>query len=45
VRLRYRRPDAEAVLRLGEGWKVVPSEELLKRLRQYYGSAAVEVLY
>ncbi|MDP2228531.1 MAG: DNA polymerase III subunit alpha [Moraxellaceae bacterium] len=45
VRLRYRRSDAEAALRLGEQWRVVPSEDLLKRLRQQYGTAAVEVLY
>ncbi|HEX6591926.1 MAG TPA: DNA polymerase III subunit alpha [Moraxellaceae bacterium] len=45
VRLRYRRPDAEAVLRLGDKWKVQASDELLKRLRQQYGSESVEVLY
>ncbi|HEX4869352.1 MAG TPA: DNA polymerase III subunit alpha, partial [Moraxellaceae bacterium] len=45
VRVRYRSPQAEAVLRLGEGWRVQATDELLKRLRQQYGSEAVEVLY
>jgi DNA polymerase-3 subunit alpha len=45
VRVRYRGIGAEATLRLGEGWRVQASDELLKRLRQQYGSEAVEVLY
>ncbi|HET8731195.1 MAG TPA: OB-fold nucleic acid binding domain-containing protein, partial [Moraxellaceae bacterium] len=45
VRVRYRALQAEAVLRLGEGWRVQATDELLKRLRQQYGSDAVEVLY
>lgn len=45
IRLNYRRPDVEATLRLGDGWRVNPSEELLKRLRQQLGKEAVEVLY
>ena len=45
VRLHYRRPDVEATLRLGDAWRVNPSEERLKRLRQQLGNAAVEVLY
>ncbi|MDQ8037416.1 MAG: DNA polymerase III subunit alpha [Pedobacter sp.] len=45
VRLRYRSPEAEALLRLGDGWKVQATDELLKRLRQQYGTEAVEVLY
>jgi DNA polymerase-3 subunit alpha len=45
VRLHYCRPDVEATLRLGDGWRVNPSEELLKRLRQQLGKEAVEVLY
>ncbi len=45
IRLHYRRPDVEATLRLGDAWRVNPSEELLKRLRQQLGNAAVEVLY
>lgn len=45
IRLHYRRPDVEATLRLGDGWRVNPGEELLKRLRQQLGKEAVEVLY
>ncbi len=45
VRLRYRSADAEALLRLGEGWRVQATDELLKRLRQQYGAGSVEVLY
>ena len=45
VRVRYRSHVAEATLRLGDGWRVQASDELLKRLRQQYGSEAVEVLY
>lgn len=45
VRLHYRRPEVEAVLRFGDAWRVTASDELLKRLRQHYGVAAVEVLY
>ncbi|MES2916981.1 MAG: DNA polymerase III subunit alpha [Pseudomonadota bacterium] len=45
VRVRYRSSQAEGVLRLGEGWRVQASDELLKRLRQQFGTEAVEVLY
>ncbi|MCC2638611.1 MAG: DNA-directed polymerase PolC [Moraxellaceae bacterium] len=45
IRVRYRNSQAEAVLRLGENWRVQASDELLKRLRQQYGTEAVEVLY
>jgi len=45
VRLRYRCSAAEGTLRLGDAWRVQASDELLKRLRQQFGSEAVEVLY
>jgi DNA polymerase-3 subunit alpha len=45
VRVHYRGSEAEATLRLGESWRVLASDELLKRLRQQYGSEAVTVLY
>ncbi len=45
VRVRYRGSQAAATLRLGDSWRVQASDELLKRLRQQYGSEAVEVLY
>ncbi len=45
IRLRYRSLEAEALLRLGEGWRVQATDELLKRLRQQYGAESVEVLY
>jgi DNA polymerase-3 subunit alpha len=39
------RPGARGRLRLGDGWRVQPSDELLKRLRQILGPDAVQVIY
>jgi len=45
VVIRYRRPGATARLRLPEEWRVQPSDELLQRLRERYGSARVKLNY
>jgi len=45
VYIEYRRPDASARLRLGEEWRVNPTEELLRRLGDLAGSDRVRVEY
>jgi DNA polymerase-3 subunit alpha len=45
IRVRYRRPGVLGELLLGEGWRVEPSDALLKRLRQLLGTEAVRVVY
>ncbi len=39
------RPGARGRMRLGDTWRVQPSDELLKRLRQILGPDAVAVVY
>ncbi|MDJ0873254.1 MAG: OB-fold nucleic acid binding domain-containing protein, partial [Gammaproteobacteria bacterium] len=41
----YQRPDATARLRLGEGWLVNPTDELLHRLSELAGELRVQVDY
>ncbi len=41
----YQRPDATARLRLGEGWLVNPTDELLHRLSELAGESRVQVDY
>jgi DNA polymerase-3 subunit alpha len=43
VRLRYRRGDAEAVLRLGGHWSVRPTDILLRQAQRLLGTDAVTV--
>jgi DNA polymerase-3 subunit alpha len=45
VRLRYRRCDAEAVLRLGEHWAVRPTDILLRQAQRLLGADAVTVSF
>jgi DNA polymerase-3 subunit alpha len=45
VYIEYRRPDASAELRLGDAWRVNPTEELLRRLGELAGSDRVRVEY
>ncbi|MBK5970899.1 MULTISPECIES: DNA polymerase III subunit alpha [Thiorhodovibrio] len=45
ARIRYHRPGASGELNLGEDWRVAPSDNLIKRLRQLLGSKAVEIVY
>jgi DNA polymerase-3 subunit alpha len=46
IRVHYRRPGAEGRLRLGDTWRVDPSDALLKRLRHLLGGDdKVEVIY
>ena len=43
--IELQREGACGVVRLGREWHVEPCDELLARLRQRYGSSAVQVLY
>jgi len=45
LRLHYLRPGAEGRMRLADGWRVEPSDALLKRLRRMLGDENVEVIY
>ena len=45
LRVHYLRPGAEGRLRLGEAWRVEPTDALLKRLRHLLGDDGVEVVY
>jgi DNA polymerase-3 subunit alpha len=45
VLLEYRKSDAACRLRLGEEWRLRPSDALLKRLRDFLGAEAVKVIY
>ena len=45
LRVEYRRADAVAQLRLGDDWRVDPSEALLQQLRELCGNDRVELLY
>ena len=45
VCIRYSRDDASVPIRLGDEWRVRPSDDLLSRLRELAGSERVEVEY
>jgi len=45
VRVEYRRPGAAGCLALGGHWRVQPTEELLKRVRNLLGQDRVKVSY
>jgi len=45
ITLDYTQPKAAARIRLGERWRVNPSDELLEKLRSTVGGEAVEVIY
>ncbi len=45
VVIEYRSPEASARLRLGDGWRVRPTDELLNRLAELAGEARVQVEY
>jgi len=41
----YRRSAARGLLRLGDDWRVQPTDELIKRLRRLLGADGVQVSY
>ena len=45
LRINYIGESAKGVLELGEGWRVKPTDELIKRLNKFLGSGGVEVVY
>ena len=45
VCIQYRRADATVPIRLGDGWRVHPTEDLLSKLRELAGNDRVEVEY
>jgi DNA polymerase-3 subunit alpha len=45
VTVAVRRPDAEARVRLGEGWRLAPSDEALQRLKDDLGAVDVRMRY
>lgn len=45
VTIDLQRPDAQAVLRLGEEWRVEPADELVQALRDQLGKGSVSLHY
>lgn len=45
VMINYERSDARARVKLGESWKIKPSDELIQRLRDQFGDDAVRLNY
>jgi len=45
VRLRYRRLDAEVVLRLGVDWRIRPTDTFLRQVHRLLGGAAVNIRF
>jgi DNA polymerase-3 subunit alpha len=45
VRLRYRRLDAEVVMRFGNGWRIRPTDALLRQARRLFGVDAVRLRF
>ncbi|QFY90801.1 DNA polymerase III subunit alpha [Magnetovirga frankeli] len=43
LEFQFRASTASGRVRLGQGWRVKPSDELLKRLRRYFGKDALQV--
>ena len=43
VRLRYRRDDAEVLLKLGPEWRVKPGDMLIRQLRRQFGATSVQL--
>jgi DNA polymerase-3 subunit alpha len=45
VRVYYQQGQAEALLQLGQKWRVQPTDELVTRLQELYGEHAVSLVY
>ena len=45
VRVYYQRPDISGWLRLGEGWRVLPDQDLIHSLSQLCGNGSVTITY
>jgi DNA polymerase III subunit alpha len=45
VTINYTSKYAQAVVQLGDEWRVHPTDDLISRLKSLFGSAAVEIRY
>jgi DNA polymerase-3 subunit alpha len=45
VLIQYQGPEAYGLLRLGDAWRLKPTDELLRRLRQFLGQGRVRMDY
>ena len=45
VTIKLQRPDAQAMLRLGEAWRVEPADDLVQALRDQLGKGSVSLHY
>jgi len=45
LRIHYQRHDASGVVRLGQGWRLHPSDEVLRQLGKLLGDENVKVVY
>ena len=45
VCIAYQQAGAKALLPLGKEWRVIPSDDLLERLREYFPDCTVEMVY
>jgi DNA polymerase-3 subunit alpha len=45
IRLHYQTDSACGDIQLGKEWQVTPSDELLRRLEQFFGPGSVQVAY
>ncbi|MFT5692753.1 MAG: DNA polymerase-3 subunit alpha, partial [Oceanicoccus sp.] len=45
VKVTYQREDAKGVLTLGDDWQVLPSDDLIERLKDRFGAANVQLRY
>ena len=45
IQLEYHSPQGQGRFLLGDDWRVQPTDELIKRLRQLLGQEAVKVAY
>jgi DNA polymerase-3 subunit alpha len=43
--MHYRNPQAQGLLRLGDAWRLQPTDELLRRLEGCLGRDAVQMDY
>ena len=45
MQIHVEKPGVKGALALGTGWRVIPSDELLYKLRERFGSSSVALLY
>ena len=45
LHLRCQHTSATAVLQCGDNWRIYPHDDLIKRLKQWYGNTALRLVY